>query len=165
MIDTANRTTTPELSLRPAAREDYNFLVRLYTSTRIDEFAAIPWSDEQRETFMRMQFDVQSRGYEGRYPDATHQLILWNGEPVGRIIVSRAQDELSLVDIAILPEFRSKGIGGGLIRDLQSEALKNSKPLRLEVFHTNPAQRLYFRLGFRQTGTNSLYLQMEWKGE
>jgi ribosomal protein S18 acetylase RimI-like enzyme len=163
MIDSPMISLAPELSLRPVGAEDYDFLVGLYTTTRIDEFAAIPWSEQQREMFMRMQFDLQSRVYEGRYPDAAHQLILWNGERVGRTIVDRAVDEIRLVDIALLPEFRAKGIGGCLIRDLQNEAAENSKPVRLEVFRTNPAQRLYYRLGFRQTGTNSLHLEMEWK--
>ena len=62
---------------------------------------------------------------------------------------SPAEDEIRIVDIALLPEFCNRGIGTTLLRGLQSEAAAAGKPLRIHVERFNPAMRLYERLGFR----------------
>ena len=62
----------------------------------------------------------------------------------------RSQDEIRIVDIALLAEFCNRGIGTTLLRGLQSEAAAAGKPLRIHVERFNPALRLYERLGFRQ---------------
>jgi ribosomal protein S18 acetylase RimI-like enzyme len=60
----------------------------------------------------------------------------------------RAEKEILLIDIAILPEFRKLGIGTKLVRDCCKEAAAAAKPVRLHVLSTNIARRLYERLGF-----------------
>ena len=55
-----------------------------------------------------------------------------------------------LVDIALLPEHRGKGIGGGLVRQLIQQCDQEKLPLRLQVLRTNPALRLYERLGWHR---------------
>ena len=67
-------------------------------------------------------------------------------------------------DIALLPEFCSRGIGTTVLRGLQSEAAAAGKPLRIHVERFNPALRLYERLGFRQIDDRGVYLFMEWTG-
>jgi len=49
------------LALRPAGPEDIAFLFRVYASTRTEELAPVPWSDEQKRAFLAMQFDLQDR--------------------------------------------------------------------------------------------------------
>jgi ribosomal protein S18 acetylase RimI-like enzyme len=67
--------------------------------------------------------------------------------------------------IALLPECRGAGIGGGLIRDVQAEAGRTGKRLTIHVERTNPALRLYRRLGFRLIEDKGIYLFMEWRSE
>src|SRR5258708_28886395 len=97
---------------------------------------------------------------------AEHQIVVLEdnvlqGNPIGRIMVLRGREAALLVDISLLPEYRSRGIGGGLLRDLIEQCNKDNVAVRLQVLKTNPAQRLYERLGFRKIGEDELYFQMD----
>jgi ribosomal protein S18 acetylase RimI-like enzyme len=63
-----------------------------------------------------------------------------------------------------LPEFRNRGIGGRLLRDLQEEAASAGKRVGIHVEKQNPARRLYERLGFAMTQPGDVYDLMEWRG-
>ena len=109
-----------------------------------------------------MQFNNQQNWYKTAYPDAQHQVILCDGQPIGRILVDRTPEFFLLVDIALLPEHQKQGIGTNYLLELLDEAKRAGVPVRLQVLKNNPAQRLYERLGFVKTGEDELYLQMEW---
>src|ERR1700683_1118885 len=121
--------TTPEarasersVSLRRIEPADEELLYRIYASTRTSELAAVPWSDEQKEAFLRMQFRAQSGDYAPNYPAAEFRLILVAGEPAGRLYLDRGGDAFHIIDIALLPEHRGGGIGGALLGDLLAQA-------------------------------------------
>ena len=147
--------------LRPVTHEDQPFLYRLYASTRTEELSAVPWSEEQKQAFLKMQFSAQSHDYRKNYPDAALQLIVRDGQPAGRLYLDRRERAICIVDIALLPEHQRAGIGSALLRELIAEANAAGKPLTLHVEKFNPARRLYQRLGFVETGDNGVYLQME----
>jgi ribosomal protein S18 acetylase RimI-like enzyme len=154
----------PELALRPVTPEDRPFLERVYASTRSEELAAVPWTPLQKAAFLRFQFDAQDKHYRLHYAEARFDVILAGGREVGRLYVDRSGSEIRLIDIALLPEHRGAGIGGALLSELIAEATRERKPLSIHVEHSNPAQRLYRRLGFRHTGTDTgVYQLMEWR--
>jgi len=150
------------VGLRPATLEDKPFLRQLFATTRADELALMPWDDNQKETFIAMQFNAQNQQYAMSYPQVDHNIILFWGAPIGRMMVARNDATISLVDIALLPEFRNVGIGTGLIQDLLNEAAAVGKPVRLHVFASSAAMRLYERLGFSRIGLDTAYLEMIW---
>jgi ribosomal protein S18 acetylase RimI-like enzyme len=152
-----------KLTLRPFIPEDPEFLFQLYASTRQQEVAAFGWPPAQQEAFLRMQLNAQKRSYEMGYPGADHQLILIDDQPAGRILVFRDKDSQRLVDIALLPEYRNRGIGTQLLRDLIGNCENEGLPLRLHVTKINPARHLYERLGFVVTGEDGMYYEMEKK--
>lgn len=167
-VDYNDATGWPDMtvSLRPFRPEDQDFLFRLYAGTRQQEVSAWGWSSAQQETFLRMQFNAQQRGYEMTYENAEHQIVILEDDAseenrIGRIMVLRAQGAVLLVDISLLPEYRGRGIGGGLIQDWVEQCNKDKFVVRLQVLKTNPAQRLYERLGFLKMGEDELYFQME----
>ena len=149
------------ISLRPYQDYDRDFLFKLYASTRMDEIAPFGWPPVQQEAFLRMQFTAQQQWYSMSYAQAGHQIIEQDGVPIGRLMVSREKPAAVLVDIALLPEHRGKGIGGALIRDLIRQCDQQKLPLQLQVLKTNPALRLYERLGFLRTAEDQIYIQME----
>ena len=136
------------ITLRDAGEADSAFLLEVYGSTRADELALIDWSDEQKEAFLRFQFEAQHRFYHEQYPDATYNIILRDGEPVGRLYVLRAEDLINILDITVLPQFRNTSIGTTLISELLNEGAQSSKPVHIWVEHFNPSLRLFDRLGF-----------------
>ncbi|ADO76131.1 GNAT family N-acetyltransferase [Stigmatella aurantiaca] len=152
-------------SLRPVHPTDDAFLFKLYASTRQD-LAHLGLAEPQKELLLRMQWKAQWQSYSSRYPGSAPQLVLVNGQPVGRLWVARVPGELRVMDISLLPEHRGAGLGTGLLRALQQEATAAGTPVRLSVAHDNPARRLYERLGFtRREGGTALaepFLLLEW---
>lgn len=150
------------LSLRLITPEDVPFLAGLYASTRWEELAPTGWSDEEKTIFCRRQFDAQSAHYRQHYPEAAFQIIERDGEPIGRLYVARWKQEIRIVDISLLPDFRGSGIGSQLLRELQDEASAAGKSLTIHVERFNRALQLYQRLGFEQIEDKGVYLLMEW---
>jgi GNAT superfamily N-acetyltransferase len=148
--------------LRPATDADRNFLLAVYASTRAEELAMVPWDDATKLAFATHQFDAQDAHYRQHYPTATFDVIEVDGEPVGRLYVDRWEREIRIVDISLLPAFRGRGIGGGLLRQLIDEAALVSKRLSVHVERANPARTLYDRLGFVPIGEHGVYVLMEW---
>jgi ribosomal protein S18 acetylase RimI-like enzyme len=62
----------------------------------------------------------------------------------------------------IFPAHRGAGIGRHLLETLQFDAAHARRPLRLSVRKSNPARRLYERLGFSPIGFAGDYIRMEW---
>lgn len=149
-----------EHGIRPVRPEDQEFLFRLYASTR-QEVSDLGWPAQQLEAFLRMQFNAQQRWYQTVYPGSEHSLIMVNDAPIGRMLVSSGDGSVTLVDISLLPDYRSQGIGNTLIRALIETAAAKGQPVTLQVLRTNPAQHLYQRLGFVVTGQDEMYLQMK----
>jgi ribosomal protein S18 acetylase RimI-like enzyme len=150
-----------EVALRPVEPGDEEFLYRVYASTRQEELAQTGWEEAQKESFLRMQFDAQSRYYREHYTEAKFSVILADGRPAGRLYVARWPEEIRIVDIALLPEHRGARIGTSLLRDLISESEESGKPLSIHVERFNPVLRLYERLGFRKVADKGVYFLME----
>ena len=155
-------TTTARPGLRPAGSGDAELLYRIYASTREDELAVVPWQAAQKEAFLRMQFAAQDRYYHATFPAASYDLIVSGEEVLGRLYVDRGEPAWLVLDIALLPEHRGRGIGARLLSDVLAEARAAAKPVQIHVERFNPAQRLYDRLGFRQIADEGVYLRLEW---
>jgi ribosomal protein S18 acetylase RimI-like enzyme len=146
-----------DLDLRPVRAGDEALLFRIYAGTRAEELAVVPWDDAAKEAFLRQQFAAQSASYE-QYAGRSHQVVLLDGEPVGRLYLARTDGEILIVDIALLPEHRGRGIGTALLRDVLAEADADGKRVTIHVERLNPALALYERLGFRVAEDKGVYL-------
>ena len=80
------------------------------------------------------------------------------------MIVERRDQEIRCIDLSLLPAKRNHGIGEFLIRQLQDEAKRENKPLRLQVIRSSRAVGLLERLGFARTSETGTHFQMEWRG-
>ena len=84
------------------------------------------------------------------------------GEDIGRLYIARWPSQHCIIDIALLPEHRSKGLGEALLRDLIDEAAAVGKTVMIYVEKFNPAMRLYCRLGFEAEEDKGVYDLMRW---
>ena len=104
-------------------------------------------------------------------------VALWDDTVIGYIGSQSSFDETDVMNVAVHPDFRRKGIAESLIETLIKE-LKNrgSHALMLEVRASNvPAIALYEKLGFLQVGCrknyyrnpkeDALILRKEWEYE
>ena len=150
------------ITLRPALPEDQEFLFQVYASTRANEMARVDWDDDQKERFMRMQFDAQDTYYRENYPGYEFQVILVDGQPAGRLYLHRRPAEIRIMDIALLPEFRRQGTGTKLLREILAEGERNKWAVTIHVERFNPALRLYARLGFHLAEDKGVYCFLKW---
>ncbi|TMD07287.1 MAG: GNAT family N-acetyltransferase [Chloroflexi bacterium] len=150
------------MTLRPAVAADAEFLYRVFASTREHELALAGLPAAQIEALLRMQFAAQTHQYRAAYPGAEDSVILVDGAPAGRLRVFRDGEEILLLDIALLPEHRGRGIGRAAIQELQVEASAFGVPVCLHVARTNAATALYRSLGFQVEGGDDVYQAMTW---
>ena len=147
--------------LRPVADRDRAFLVDLYGSVREPELVHVPWSEEAKRAFVEHQFAAQDTHYRAHYPGATLDVVEIDGKPAGRLYVHRGPSDVRIMDIALIPAYRGRGIGTVLLRTLIAEAEKTGRKLSIHVEANNPARTLYERLGFRPAGEHGVYVLME----
>ena len=158
------RASVAGLSFRPITDADLPFLAALYASTRTEELSLTAWTDAQKATFLKQQFEAQHAHYQAHYQGTDFLVIEQGGVPIGRLYLARWQNEHRIVDIALLPEHRHKGLGEGLLRDLLEEAARAGKTVSIHVEKFNPALSLYRRLGFAVAGEAGAYHLMRWEG-
>lgn len=151
------------ITLRPIEPDDEPFLLEVYGSTRSEEMALVPWTEEQREAFVKWQFVAQHTHYTQQYPDGNFMIILDRERAVGRLYVARLEAQIRIMDITLLPEERGRGIGTSLMRELMDEAAKAEKPLRINVESFNRSLRLFERLGFSPIEVDGFYVLMEYR--
>ena len=56
------------ITLHTAEPCDEGFLLQVYASTREDEMSLVDWSEDQKSTFIKMQFDAQTHHYQVHFP-------------------------------------------------------------------------------------------------
>lgn len=152
-------------ALRPETEEDIEFLARLYATTREAELRPVDWPAEQKAMFVQQQFDAQRLHYRTHYDKAEFAIIVVEGRPIGRLYVQRQADDIRLMDIALMPEYCGRGIGGKLIARLLEEGRATGRSVSIHVEVFNPAMRLYERLGFQKIDSYGVYHLMEWRPE
>ena len=153
------------ISLRAVTPEDAPFLLALYKSSRGDDLRGLGWEEERVGEFLAMQYEAQQRFQANEYRRPVDQIVMRDGEPVGRLMFEPREHEIRCVDVALMPEHRSSGVGEHLLRELQTEARRLKKPLRLQVIRFSRAITLFERLGFQRISETGTHFQMEWTPE
>ncbi len=149
------------LSLVTEAETDIPFLLQLYADSRAAELAPVPWTNEQKQEFLTSQFMLQRKHYYQFFQEASFDLILLDGVPVGRFYVHRGI-ELHVMDIIVSPEYQQRGIAKQLFSQLLLESEQTNLDISLHVEINNFARDWYARLGFVEVEdeTNGIYQKM-----
>jgi GNAT superfamily N-acetyltransferase len=150
------------LSLRPMNASDQAFVESLYRSTR-DDLRMLDAEEDFIEEFIEFQRHAQTRGYGEMFPNAMYFVAEYHHERIGRVVLDFGQNEIRVVDIALIPAARGKGYGGQMIQTVQMAAGKVMAPLVLTVrFDHQRAKQLYTRLGFVAEEAQVPYQRMVW---
>lgn len=79
----------------------------------------------------------------------------------GFVLTRQAADEEELLLIAVLPDFRQRGLGEGLIQTLfESARSRGTTRIFLEMRRGNPAIHLYEKVGFKPIGERPNYYRL-----
>lgn len=146
-------------TLRPAQPADEPFLRTLFATVRAEQYAALDLHPDALDDLLGMQYAAQDAGYRNQHPDATFHVVEVDGVPAGRLIVDRSGPALHVLDIALAPDQRGRGLGQALLRDLGREG----RPITLSAVRGGRALNLYRRLGFVPVGGDDVYLALEWR--
>ncbi len=154
--------TDREITLRPVTDGDREFLLRVYEASRETELSAVQWDKSLKRAFLEHQFEAQNAHYRKHYAGATFDIILYGGEPCGRLLVHRGESQFAIMDLTVLPEFRGRGIGSELVRRVVGEAgdLGRSVRVFLEIF--NPHQAFFQKRGFSVVEDDGVSRRYEW---
>jgi ribosomal protein S18 acetylase RimI-like enzyme len=148
------------LTCRNCLEADSPFLAQLYAVVHTPEFSALGLPAEMLAKLLQQQSFAQETGYRQQFPNSERRIVEVHGAPVGRMVVDIRPERLHLVDIALMPAYHRRGIGGELLKRLIAEAA--GRPIGLHVSTSNPARRLYEQVGFRSVSEQPPYLRMEY---
>lgn len=162
LLSLALKAFNDALEVREEADADFEFITALYAETRAQELAAVSWPHEAKREFLDAQCRLQRDHYLKHYVGADRLLIEHASQPIGRVYVHAKPKEIRLMDIALLREQQNRGIGTVIVRSLQDEARRLGADLTLHVEPTNPAQRIYERLGFHLIENRGIYDFLAW---
>ena len=137
----------------------------LFRSTKGLELAPLGLGAEQLEPLLQIQFHARRVSYASSYPGARDWIVcLEDGRAVGRHLVERQPDCYRSIDLAVLPEYRGRGIGAWAVRQVQAMAEREHVAMRLRVVQGDRPAQLYRRLGFREIASDAISCEMEWRG-
>ena len=165
-MDNETKTVGERIVLRPVVLpDDEEFLIELYYTTR-DDIQMTPLDEEQKKNLSLMQYLAQKQHYTTYYHNWRHEIILFDGKPVGRLWTARYETEIIGIDLSILPEYRNFKIGTTLLTDLFDEATASNRVFNIHVLKSNDkALRLYERLNCKFTGETPTHFKMQWRPE
>lgn len=150
-------TTTFAFALRPSVPADTDFEHLLYASTRDD---LRPLGPEVFDGLVGMQFRAQSMSIRLDHPQAERTIVMVQDAPVGRLIIDAAGNDIEVIDVALLPEYRSCGLGTSVLNSVFAQADRLGRAIRLHVEKQSRAVRLYERMGFVVCGDVGMYFAM-----
>jgi ribosomal protein S18 acetylase RimI-like enzyme len=140
------------VSLRPVDNADEPLLLRIFGESHCAGFELLGLEPVALDQLIRMQFQARQAQYR-MHPGAAEYLI-WRGTgpeatPVGNCWLSDSTDRLRVLDIAVLAEYRRRGVARAVLAELCAQAATAGKPIGLSVWRENaPACQLYRALGF-----------------
>ena len=140
------------LTLRPAQPADFPFCQRTYF-------------EPMRETIEKLGLDqaYHLANLANRWLVEQVRVVMIRGKAVGWLQTALTDDALFLSQLFVDTSFQRQGIGTHLVQILIEEAARDDKAVTLGVVKTNPALRLYRRLGFSVTheDQNKFYMRRE----
>lgn len=163
------KLTDPLLHLKPITKSDEEVLCQIYSSTRTEELSRVTnWSTSQKKAFLQAQFTAQHSYYQNNYTGAHFWVIEYRSQIIGRLYLHThyPKNSMRIIDIALLPEWRNKGIGKQIIMDVMEFAAAKIRTVTIHVESFNPAMNMYKKLGFELVSkTNDVYHLLEWKNK
>jgi hypothetical protein len=144
-----------KLSFTSVSRLDEPFLLAIYATVRAAEMNLVPWTNEQKDAFLRSQFQAQQNHYRSKYPHGSFQIIKFENKKIGCLYVGELEDEVRIIDLTILPEYHEQNFETEIVSDILKKA---TKPVRIYLENLNYSDGLiYKRLGFQMISDEGIY--------
>lgn len=148
--------------LRSCTDADDAFVYDVFCTTWESEVAALPNQNLARHV-LRIQHIAQERRFAGRYPGHHRFIVVEDGQPAGRLYVHETDSMLHVIDLTLMPQFRSRGIGRRVFRDLFTYATREGKSITVRVGRRDErVTSFYASLDFRLVAVDDVDNYFEW---
>jgi GNAT superfamily N-acetyltransferase len=150
------------LKLRAQTAADAAFLFALHETVKGAELAPVP--EPMRRQLLDMQFRAMTSGYQAAFPAARYEIVTLDDAPVGRLITDTSGGCFHIVHIAVLPDWRNRGICTALMTAVLDEPRRQGMRCEATVAPDNtPSLRLWSRLGFAERERTDVEFILEWR--
>jgi GNAT superfamily N-acetyltransferase len=141
-----------DLAFRPASPEDFPYCAKLYVAAMEPTIRAL-----------RLDMEKHSASFRAGWVGAEVRIITCDGADVGWVQTAAEADALFVKQLFVDAPHQRQGIGTEVMHRLVDEAAGAGRAVTLGVVKTNPARRLYQRLGFVTTHADErkLYMRRE----
>ena len=141
-------------ALRPGRPEDFDYCARLYFEGMDNIIKEL-----------NLNMDAQVAAFRQRWDVGQVRIITLDGTDIGWLQSFVQDNALFVGQLFVDGALRRRGIGTEVVKGLIEEAARAGQALTLGVVKTNPALRLYERLGFRTTHEDErkLYMRRDWR--
>ncbi len=129
-----------QVTLRKACPEDFDYCASLY-------FAGM----EKIIRDLNLTMSAQVANFRKRWETTQVRIITLDESAVGWLQTMQADGALFLAQLFVDAAFQRRAIGSEVIGHVVQEAAAADQPVTPGAVKTNPARRLYERLGFRIT--------------
>jgi RimJ/RimL family protein N-acetyltransferase len=164
--DAVGPVATPHGTLRsrPETEADTAFLFELHDSVKGPELAPLAVADQIRRQLLDMQFRAMTMSYHTQFPRGRYEVVTLDEMPIGRLITDDGEGWFHIVHIALLPEWRNRGISTALMTVVLDRPRRMGMRCQATVALDNFASlRLWSRLGFTEQQRDEINLIVEWR--
>jgi|HubBroStandDraft_1064217.scaffolds.fasta_scaffold20670_2 GNAT superfamily N-acetyltransferase len=164
--DTVEPVATPHgtLALRSETAADAVFLFGLHETVKGPELAPMGVPDQMRRNLLEMQFRAMTMGYRAQFPDGYFGIVTLDEVPIGRLVTDDSEGWFHIVHIALLPEWRNRGISTALMTAVLDRPRRMGVRCQATIALDNFASLcLWSRLGFTERERDEINLIAEWR--
>ncbi|CAM3521136.1 Spermidine N(1)-acetyltransferase [Vibrio aerogenes CECT 7868] len=140
-----------EMTLRKAQSSDIGFLIELRDLTMRRYLEAVGMPTGREDYLQRVRYEFEHA-----------RIIECDGVAAGlfKAVYLTEQHQWYIFQIQIHPDYQNRKIGRQVIQSVIDQARTIGASVGLSVIKSNPAQRLYLRLGFKPVGESEAEYEM-----
>lgn len=134
-----------------------------------DDWAESGMRAKQLQRLIDAQLVARNRQLSSDHPGGRDLGLSKDGQLVGRILLDLDDDlagpstaAVTLVDIAVHPQYQHTGIGREALRALLAAAADQHREVRVTAVFGTPALAWFLAAGFVESGGDVLYRQLSW---
>jgi GNAT superfamily N-acetyltransferase len=152
------------LILRRGGPEDEALRFELFAAEKALEFERIGLTEDQYRSLLEMQYRGRGWSYAAQHSELEEWILCTQaGSGVGRYLLEETVKGIRVLDLAVLPQWRGRGIATEVLQMLAQRCCALGVALSLRVVKDNPAVQLYARLGLRVIAEDAISYEMIWR--
>lgn len=159
-----NKKIKNEVELKSIDIETEIELFEIFKECIQDLSWATGFSESEKNQYLKTQFELEKKQFVTVYPKAEYYIVIKDNKCIGRLYIDHGENDIRILEIGLIEEYRNRGIGRGIIKNIISKASESNKFVSLQVAWFNQkALKLYEKLGFFIVENNQVSYEMRFE--